>query len=102
MLHWDTNSFRHFARTVSLLVFIFVIKPSSFSQVESLHIPKQTKIKTSDGSYTTVTKTETWNPKETAFIIIDMWDKHWCPTATARTAELAPFLNMVVTEAPKK
>lgn len=34
-----------------------------------------------------------WNPAETAIIVCDMWDKHWCPTATDRVGELAPRMN---------
>jgi nicotinamidase-related amidase/type 1 glutamine amidotransferase len=37
-----------------------------------------------------------WQPSETAIIICDMWDKHWCPTATARVGELAPRINQFV------
>jgi nicotinamidase-related amidase len=43
-----------------------------------------------------------WNPKETAIIICDMWNQHWCKGATARVAEMAPFLNNVVSIARDK
>ncbi len=42
-------------------------------------------------------KTEQWVPVETAVIICDMWDAHWCKGATARVAELAPRINQLVT-----
>ncbi len=29
-------------------------------------------------------KTVTWEGTETAFIIVDMWNKHWCPSTTER------------------
>ncbi len=45
---------------------------------------------------------EIWNTNETALIICDMWDKHWCPTATARVGELAPFMNRVVNAARER
>jgi len=35
----------------------------------------------------------TLKPQQTAVIICDMWDKHWCPTSSARVAELAPRIN---------
>jgi len=41
-------------------------------------------------------KTINWNPKETAIIITDMWDQHWCRSATERVAELAPAINEFV------
>jgi nicotinamidase-related amidase len=45
---------------------------------------------------------ENWNPNETAIVICDMWDKHWCDDATARVAEFAPVLNKVLTIARDK
>lgn len=43
-----------------------------------------------------------WNPKETAIIICDMWNQHWCKGATARVAEMAPRMNEVLTIAREK
>ena len=37
-----------------------------------------------------------WNPKETAVVVCDMWDQHWCPTATERVGEMAPRMNSVI------
>lgn len=34
-----------------------------------------------------------WKPSETALIICDMWDAHWCKSASARTAEIAPRID---------
>ena len=43
-------------------------------------------------------KTErvTWNSKKTALIICDMWDDHWCKSASRRVGEMAPALNYTV------
>jgi nicotinamidase-related amidase len=43
--------------------------------------------------FVVVEKTAEWDPKQTACIIIDMWDRHWCESATARVAEMAPAIN---------
>lgn len=45
---------------------------------------------------------EEWLPSQTAIIISDMWDKHWCTGATSRVAEMAPRLNEVLTIARAK
>jgi nicotinamidase-related amidase len=45
---------------------------------------------------------EQWNPSETAIIVCDMWDKHWCKRSTARFAELAVALNPVLNAAREK
>lgn len=34
----------------------------------------------------------------TAVVISDMWDKHWCKGATKRVAELAPIINDAITK----
>lgn len=38
-------------------------------------------------------KAVTWDPKRTAIIVCDMWDDHWCKSATARVGELAGPMN---------
>ena len=44
-------------------------------------------------------RTVSWNPKETAFIICDMWDDHWCKGAARRVVELAAPMNGLIVEA---
>lgn len=44
-------------------------------------------------------QTEYWLPKETAIIVVDMWDKHWCPSTTERVAALAPLINATLNNA---
>ena len=45
---------------------------------------------------------QAWDPNETAIIICDMWNQHWCKGATDRVAELAPVMNQVVAAARAK
>ncbi|MCS2890991.1 isochorismatase family protein [Parabacteroides faecis] len=54
------------------------------------------------GSFFVSNRIENWKPNETAIIICDMWDKHWCKGATARVAEMAPALNEVLILAREK
>ncbi|MDR3269363.1 MAG: hypothetical protein LBT83_09895, partial [Tannerella sp.] len=54
------------------------------------------------GAWDITNKIESWNPNQTAIIICDMWDKHWCNDATARVAEIAPAMNNVLTIARAK
>ncbi|HXG63117.1 MAG TPA: isochorismatase family protein [Planctomycetota bacterium] len=37
-----------------------------------------------------------WKASETAVIVCDMWDNHWCRSAARRTAELAPRVDAFV------
>ena len=54
------------------------------------------------GSFIIVNEMQEWNPEETAVIICDMWDRHWCRGASERVTEMAPFLNNVVSMARKR
>ena len=49
-----------------------------------------------------VNELQDWNPTETAIIICDMWNEHWCKGATERVTEMAPFMNNVVALARDK
>jgi nicotinamidase-related amidase len=44
----------------------------------------------------------TWNPKATAVIVCDMWDRHWCKSAEARVGELAGPMNEMLKTARAK
>jgi nicotinamidase-related amidase len=49
------------------------------------------------GSPSPITEqTAAWNPKETALILCDMWDDHWCKSAARRVGELAGPMNEFV------
>jgi nicotinamidase-related amidase len=41
----------------------------------------------------------TLDPARTAFVVIDMWDRHWCETYTKRVANMVPRLNQTLTAA---
>ena len=43
-----------------------------------------------------------WKPRETALVICDMWDDHWCQGAARRVAELAGPMNEMVKTARAK
>jgi len=43
-----------------------------------------------------------WKSAETAVIVCDMWDKHWCESSNRRVAEVAPRMNDFVIAARKR
>jgi type 1 glutamine amidotransferase/nicotinamidase-related amidase len=47
-------------------------------------------------------KTLQWDPAQTAIIICDMWDQHWCKGASRRVAEVAPAMNRTVNAARER
>ncbi len=96
-------------RYFKLLVLILVTLPFSGLTAEKndvipLRISMQ-QMKPSDldkGAWDRTNRVEAWIPGETAIIICDMWDKHWCDDATSRVAEMAPEMNKVITIAREK
>lgn len=67
-----------------------------------LHLRSKAETESGSGRYHTLTKPTDWQTDKTALIICDMWDKHWCPGATARVGELAPRMNQFIAEARKR
>jgi type 1 glutamine amidotransferase/nicotinamidase-related amidase len=67
-----------------------------------LHARSRVESRLESGQFDIVDKPVSWDPKKTAVIICDMWDWHYCKSATARTAEMAPRMNAFVTEARKR
>jgi len=43
-----------------------------------------------------------WRPEETAVIVCDMWNKHWCRGATQRVKEMAPRMNQFLSAARER
>lgn len=53
-------------------------------------------------SFKIINRTETWQPKQTAIIVCDMWDSHHCLNAVKRVQELTPRMNQVLEHARKR
>ena len=51
------------------------------------------------GQFAIVERLETWNPKQTAVIVCDMWDLHHCLNAVRRATEMAPTMDRVLKSA---
>ena len=79
-------------------------KEAGNSKKEYIRISLEKRIPYESGKadYIIVNEIQEWIPGETAIIICDMWDKHWCRGASARAAEMAPFMNNVVSLAREK
>lgn len=52
-----------------------------------------------NGRVTVVEKPVEWKVSETAIIICDMWDDHYCKSAAQRVGVMAPRMNAVLTAA---
>lgn len=55
--------------------------------------------KTAAGTWQEKPRVENWNVSETAIIICDMWNDHYCQLAAQRVDAMAPRMNRVLTAA---
>jgi nicotinamidase-related amidase len=46
-----------------------------------------------DGKFAVNERTLEWPGPETALLIVDMWDRHWCAGATRRSTAIAPRID---------
>jgi nicotinamidase-related amidase len=70
-------------------------------QQSALHLSLRTRVEAFKGSgeWTEVSLRKQIPSKETAILICDMWDKHWCPSASKRCAALAGKMAKVIANA---
>jgi nicotinamidase-related amidase len=89
-------------RRVALLLTTFVLAivaswtpRAQSAEAEPLALRLRSQVETPEGSgkYQTIEKAATWNPKETAVIVCDMWDLHHSRAATLRLKEMAPRMD---------
>lgn len=81
-----------------LSVFVAMIVTPTFVAAEdiSLTLRFQTETSADSGRYHRLTRQESWNPKETAVIVCDVWDLHHSQNAVRRLEEFAPRLDEVL------
>lgn len=82
----------------TVAMFLTLIPVRGMSQTGSLRLVlrQHAKSNANGEGYAAVEKKTSWDPKKTAIIICDMWDDHWCKSASRRVGELAGPLNDVV------
>ena len=79
-----------------LLTLSVAVAAADESNTLKLNLRFRVETAEDSGNFHTLTKQAHWNSKETAVVICDMWDKHWCRGATRRVGEMAPRMNEVV------
>lgn len=64
----------------------------------SLHLTLRRQKETAAGSGTFVSVEEpaVWETEQTALLVCDMWDTHWCAGAVRRVEELAPAMDRLL------
>src|SRR5437868_13374189 len=82
------------------LVLLLLMASSLYADAAVLSLTLRSQKKNQDSANYVVQETKAaWDPKQTAIIICDMWDDHWCRSAGRRVGELARPLNEVIKQA---
>lgn len=64
--------------------------------VFTLQMRSRSETAPGSGRWHSLTQPVKWRASETAVVVCDMWDQHWCPASTRRVAELAPAMDDVL------
>ncbi|MBT5689836.1 MAG: isochorismatase family protein [Opitutae bacterium] len=84
-----------YSKMILLALGLFAITTSTWAESLKLNLRSQ-------GKFSEKIKQVTWKSEKTALIICDMWDDHWCKSASRRVEEMAPVLNGIVKTARAK
>ena len=84
-----------------ILAFCFLAMNFSHADPLKLHLRSQSVPKPRS-PVKAIERSVSWDPTKTAIIICDMWDDHWCKSASRRVGEMAGPLNEVIRQARAK
>ncbi|MEX1223330.1 MAG: PVC-type heme-binding CxxCH protein, partial [Pirellulales bacterium] len=91
---------RRLRTSTPLLLIAFSIAGAAAAEPAKteLQLELRSREKVSDKleEYRAVIAPATWDARETAIVVCDMWDRHWCAGATERVAQMAPRMNEVL------
>jgi nicotinamidase-related amidase len=79
-------------RTIFLLA-VILLCPGAFAQSKKLTLNCQTR---NAATGEQISAPAELNPEKTAIIVIDMWNSHWCMTASERVSAMVPRMNEVL------
>jgi nicotinamidase-related amidase/type 1 glutamine amidotransferase len=99
-----------FRRIITSLIFalacLVLVEPCATADDNSgktvLSLTTRSRAKQPDGSFRIQLRPVDWNARQTAIVVCDMWDGHYCRAAEARVAEMAPRMNEVLEAARKR
>ncbi|HEY2952081.1 MAG TPA: ThuA domain-containing protein, partial [Verrucomicrobiae bacterium] len=100
-LSFIQGSWCHLSRGIAASLLLVCLTAAAAENSASLALETRARVRSSIDSneWQLIEKTMSWEPKKTALVICDMWDRHWCEGATRRVAEMAPRMNDLVKKA---
>jgi nicotinamidase-related amidase len=93
--------FRDIMKYIILLFCLFSLAANKPAATINFTVQKRVAAAGKD-NFTVVKEVQQWDAAQTAIIICDMWDQHWCKGATGRVKEIAPYMNNVLNIARQK
>lgn len=87
-------------RAIEFLAIGLILAPNMMADEKKLNLTLRSRTKGAPEQV--VEKKINWEAGKTALIICDMWDDHWCKSASRRVGELAGPMNAVVEAAREK
>jgi nicotinamidase-related amidase/type 1 glutamine amidotransferase len=97
-----------FMRTIRTLILASLaavfLAPDVSLRAQDMALNFRTQVETAEGSgrYHSLSDTKSWKAEETAIVICDMWNDHYCRNAARRVGEMAPRMNEVIKKAREK
>ncbi len=86
-------------RLVPLVCGVLLMAGSTFADDFKWQLRSQNETAANSGFFKQAVREATWDAKETAVIVCDVWDYHHCLNAVRRLEEFAPRMNEVLKEA---
>ena len=84
-----------FAAFATLALLGSGISAYCFDEPGKLNLRLRSRVE-ADGKFRLIETPASWNTKETAIIVCDMWDLHHCLNAVKRATEMAPTMDKVL------
>jgi nicotinamidase-related amidase len=85
---------------VAALVLVTTLAATAQSPDANLRLHTRSRLPSASADkYDVVEKDVTWNPKQSALIVCDVWDAHHCLNAVRRLDEMLPRMNQVLEKA---
>lgn len=92
------NRHRRFAAWAALVCVALLTSPLT---AEEMKLNFRTQVETAEdsGRYHSLVEGKGWQAEQTAIVICDMWNDHYCQNAARRIGEMAPRMNEVINKA---
>ena len=85
-----------------LVALALTLVGNAAAETFQLNFRSQQETAEGSGKFHSLTKSGKWKAKETAIVVCDMWNDHYCRNAARRVGEMAPRMNEVLKAARKQ